>query len=87
MSTNDPYVERSSEKTRRTLRSHKINITFYTKSALRKLLCKPKDRVATEDTSNFVYEINCSNCKAVYFRESRRSFKSRSDEHKRCQRS
>ena len=34
---------------------------------LNKLLCKPKDRVATEDKNNIVYEIDCSNCQAVYF--------------------
>ena len=50
---------------------------------MRKLLCKPKDRVATEDKNNIVYEIDCSNCEAVYFGESKRSLKSRSDEHKR----
>ena len=50
---------------------------------LRKPLCKPKDQVATEDKSNIVYEIDCSNCEAVYFGESKRSLKSRSDEHRR----
>ena len=49
---------------------------------MRKLLCKPKDRIATED-KNIVYGIDCSNCKAVYFGESKQSLKSRSDEHKR----
>ena len=49
MSTNLPYVEGTSEKLRCILRSHKIRSTFYTESTLRKLLCKPKDRVATED--------------------------------------
>ena len=49
---------------------------------LRKLLCKPKDRVATEDKNNIVYEIDCSNCQTVYFGESKRSLKSLSDEHK-----
>ena len=48
-----------------------------------KLLSKPKDRVATEDKSNIVDEIDCSNCDAVYFGESKRSLKSRSNEHKR----
>ena len=32
--------------------------------------------------NDVVYEINCSNCEAVYFGESKRSLKSRSDEHK-----
>ena len=83
MSTNLPYVEGTSEKLRRILRSHKISSTFYTENTLRKLLCKPKDQVSTEDKNNIVYEIDCSNCEAVYFGESKRSLKSRSDEHKR----
>ena len=82
MSTNLPYVEGTSEKLRRILRSYKKG-RFSTLKRLRKLLCKPKDRVATEDENNIVYEIDCSNCQAVYFGESKRSLKSRSDEDKR----
>ena len=47
MSINLPYVEGTSEKLRHILGSHKIRSTFYTEKALRKLLCKPKDRVDT----------------------------------------
>ena len=47
ISINLPYVEGTSEKLRRMLRSHKIRSTFYTEMTLQKLLCKPKDRVAT----------------------------------------
>ena len=83
MSINLLYVEGTSEKLWFMLRSHKIKMTFYTEMTLHKLLCKPKDRVATEDKNNIVYEIDCSNCQAVYFGESKRSLKSRSDEHKR----
>ena len=79
MSINLPYVEVTSEKLRHILRSHKIRSTFYTENMLCKLLCKPKDQVATEDKNNIVYEIDCSNCGVVYLGES----KSRSDEHKR----
>ena len=50
---------------------------------LRKLLCKPNDQVATQDNNNIVYEIDCSNCQAVYFGESKRSLKSGANEHKR----
>ena len=39
---------------------------------LRKLLCKLKDRVATEDGNNIVYETDCSNCQGVDFGESKR---------------
>ena len=57
---------------------------FNTENNLCKLLCKPKDRVATEDRNNTVYEIDCSNCEAVCFGESKQSLKS--DEHKRSAR-
>ena len=50
---------------------------------MRKLFCKPKDRVATEDEKKTVYEIDRINCETVYFGESKRSLKSCSDEHKR----
>ena len=70
-----PYVEGTSEKLPRILRSHKIRSTFYIENNLQKLLCKPKDRVATEDKNNIVYEIGYSNCEAVYFGESKRSLK------------
>ena len=83
MSINLPYIEGTSEKLRRILRSHKIRPVFYTENILRKLLCKPKDRVATEGKNNIVYQTDCYNCEAVYFGESKRSLKSRSDEHKR----
>ena len=57
--------------TSRTLKSHKIKSTFYTESTLCKLLCKPKDRIATEYKNTIVYEIDCSNWTAVYFSESK----------------
>ena len=50
---------------------------------MRKLFCKPQDRVATEYKNNIFYEIDCSNCEAVYFGKSTRSLKSRSDKHER----
>ena len=40
---------------------------------MRKLVCKPKDQVATEGENNIVYETDCSNCEAVYFGKSKRS--------------
>ena len=38
--------------------------------------------VATEDKNNIVYEIDWSNCKGVYFGESKRSLKFCLNEHK-----
>ena len=71
MSINLPYAEGTSEKLQRMPRFHKIRSTFYTEKTLRKLPYKPKDRVATEDKNNIVYEIDCSNCEAVTARNMR----------------
>ena len=63
---NLPYVEGTSEKLRRILRSHELRSTFYTEKTLRKLFCK--DRVATEDKNNIVYQIDCSTYIAIVIR-------------------
>ena len=39
--------------------------------------------MATEDKSSSVYEIDCSNCKVVYFCQPKQVLKLRPDEHKR----
>ena len=76
-------MESTSEKLRRILRSHKVRSTFYTEMTLCKPLCKPNNRVATEDKSNILYEIGCSNYQAVCFGEPKRSLKWHSEQHKR----
>ena len=53
MSINLLYIEGASEKLWHILRSYGIRSTFYTENKLRKLLCKPKDRVATEDKKQY----------------------------------
>ena len=83
ISINLLHVEGTSEKLWGILRSHRIRSTFYTENTLHKLLCKPKDQVVTEYKNSIVCQIDCSNCEAVYFSESKRSLKSCSDEHKR----
>ena len=50
-----PYVEGTSGKLRRILRSHKIRSTFYTENTLHILFCKLNDRVANKDKNNIVY--------------------------------
>ena len=64
MSIKLSYVEGTTEKLRHIIKPQKIRSTFYTKSILRELLCKLKDRVATEDKNKIVYEMNCSNWEA-----------------------
>ena len=50
---------------------------------MRNILCKTNDRVATEDKNNMVHEIGCSYSESMYFGESKRYLKSRSDEQNR----
>ena len=64
------------------LKSQEIRSTFYTESTLRKLLCKPKDQIATKNNS-IVYEIDRWKGETVHFCKSSESLKSRSDERKR----
>ena len=49
------------------LRSYKTRSTFYIESTLCELICKSKDRVNTENKNNIGYEIDYSNCEAVYW--------------------
>ena len=50
---------------------------------MRKLYCKPKDPVATEDKTKIVYQIDCSSCETVYLSESNRPLKAQSEDCKR----
>ena len=75
MIINLPYVEGTSKKLKCILRSHKIKSMFYTKSTLRKLLCKSKDQVATKDKKSIICKIECSNCEEVSFDEYKWSLK------------
>ena len=65
-----PYIEDTSKKLLRILRSHKIRPTFYTECTLLKLLCKPNNQVSKEGKIKTFFEIDCDKCETVYFGES-----------------
>ena len=52
--------------------SDQIRSTLYAEKTLRKLCCKPKGRLDTEDKNNIAYKTDCSNYKTVYFGQSER---------------
>ena len=62
--------EGNSEKLMHILNLTKSDQLSYTENTLCKLLCKPKDWVATVDKNNTVYKIDCSNSETLYFGES-----------------
>ena len=51
---------------------------------LRKHLSKPKDLVELDKKSNVVYKIPCKDGNVSYIGETKRSFKVRTNEHKRA---
>ena len=83
MSLNLPYVAGSCQKLGRTLRSHKIRYTFLTEMTLHKLFLNQKIQQLQKIKSISTLVIDCSNCEAVYFGESKRPLKLHSGEHKR----
>ena len=79
-----PYVRGISEKIRRILSSQNIKCAFYSNNTLRKFLSKPKDKIPKDRQNNIVYKIPCKDCPANYIGESKRTFETRSKEHKRA---
>ena len=76
MSINLPYIEGTREKLRAILGSHKVRFTFYTEITLRKLLCKPRDRVATEVRKRSFMKLTVVTVFKIMFRWTKRSAKS-----------
>ena len=83
MDINFLYFDGTTQKLLHMLRSNKSRSTFYTENTFCKLLCKPKDWVATGDKNNIVSENDCSNCVALYFGESSQFLNWLSNEHER----
>ena len=79
-----PYIKGTSETLKCMFATHKIKCSFYFKETLRKHLSKPKDLVELDKKSNVVYKIPCKDCNVSYIGETKRSFKVRTNEHKRA---
>ena len=71
-----PYIKGTSETPKRIFATHKIKCSFYPNETLRKHLSKPKDLVELDKKSK-----DCNDC---YIDETKRSFKVRTNEHKRA---
>jgi hypothetical protein len=77
-----PFVNKLSQRISRSLKKADIRCTMVPNNTIRDFLRPLKDPVSTEDTSNCIYKINCTECDASYIGETRRRFKSRLTEHK-----
>ena len=79
-----PYIKGTNETLKRIFATHKIKRSFYSKETLQKHLSKPKDLIELDKKSNVVYKISCKDCNVSYIGETKRSFKVRTNEHKRA---
>ena len=70
MSMNLPLTENTTENLRPIIRSHKTRSTFYTENTCGNHFVN--QIVAAEDTNNIVCQIDCNNCRVVYFGECKR---------------
>ena len=83
MSINLPLIENATENLRPILRSHKTRSIFFTeKTGVNHFV---NQIVAIEDKNNILCQTDCNKCRAVYFGESKRPLKSRSNELKRSE--
>ena len=78
---NLPYIQVASEHLKRTFIKYNIKTTFYTSTALRSLLSKPKDPTRKEDRNNVIYQLDCKHCETVYVGETKRTLNIRTNEH------
>jgi hypothetical protein len=77
------YLGGISEKLKSVFPKQKFKIAFYNRKNLRNLLNKTKDRIDYINKSG-VYLLKCDTCNAKYVGQTGRSFKVRSEEHKRA---
>ncbi|XP_072046220.1 uncharacterized protein [Amphiura filiformis] len=78
-----PYVAGVSERISRTLKKHDIATAMRPHSTIRKMVVHPKDKQEPVKTPNCVYEIPCGSCDLTYVGETKRTFGTRMDEHRR----
>ena len=77
-----PYCQGTAERLKRVLNKVGVTVAFKPITTIRKLLCHPKDKTDKLQKCGTVYEINCSQCNAQYIGQTKRTLKSRLDEHK-----
>ena len=79
-----PYISGMSNALQRIFRTHNIKCRFRSTDTLRNILSHPKDKIATNDLNNVIYQIPCGDCDSVYIGETKRTFEQRVKEHMRA---
>jgi len=76
-----PYVNGISEGFRNVAKKHNFNLSFLTTNSLQKFIKTGKDQLSTLSSCGVVYKINCNDCEASYVGQTKRSLKTRINEH------
>ncbi|KAK3705563.1 hypothetical protein QZH41_000252 [Actinostola sp. cb2023] len=69
-----PYVQGTTERIKRVLESHRIEVCVKPLTTLRQILSKPKDPLPKEKKTGVIYSIPCGECETFYIGETGRSF-------------
>ncbi|KAK3717112.1 hypothetical protein QZH41_016143 [Actinostola sp. cb2023] len=72
-----PYVQGTTERIKRVLESHRIEVCVKPLTTLRQILSKPKDPLPKEKKTGVIYSIPCGECETFYFGETGRSLATR----------
>jgi hypothetical protein len=72
-----PYIKGLTEPLRRILKPHDIRVTTKPLRTLEQIFPSTKDPPLSENQTNVVYQINCSDCSWSYIGETGRAFKTR----------
>ncbi|KAK3753752.1 hypothetical protein QZH41_005243 [Actinostola sp. cb2023] len=76
-----PYVQGTTERIKRVLESHRIEVCVKPLTTLRQILSKPKDPLPKEKKTGVIYSIPCGECETFYIGETGRSLATRQKEH------
>ncbi|KAK3751073.1 hypothetical protein QZH41_001914 [Actinostola sp. cb2023] len=76
-----PYVQGTTERIKRVLESHRIEVCVKPLTTLRHILSKPKDPLPKEKKTGVIYSIPCGECETFYIGETGRSLATRQKEH------
>ncbi|RLU21148.1 hypothetical protein DMN91_005521 [Ooceraea biroi] len=81
VSVSIPYIKGFSENVSRILKRFKLNVIHVTNKKLKCVIKCGKDRLSHEDKTGVIYKINCANCDACYFGQTKRHLDTRVKEH------
>ncbi|XP_018375985.1 PREDICTED: uncharacterized protein LOC108769469 [Trachymyrmex cornetzi] len=77
-----PYVTKVSDKFRDITKDYKVNLAYFSLNKLSCFIKTHKDPVPNMSKKNAVYKIKCNNCDASYVGQTKRTVKTRINEHR-----